>query len=148
MASYYDYKELRERQQLKMLHNPILMPLVNGLLLMVLIVGMVSIMMQMMGSDCSRFLKKSTMMNLNRSGLSSDDRRRNMTLQDLLNQVAVQGSVVVKRFSDDGETENIILETADFEVDKRKLSEDDLNSEIKYLYPTIIDFAYTVIEVE
>lgn len=71
-----------------------------------------------------------------------------MTLQDLLNQVAVQGSVVVKRFSDDGETENIILETADFEVDKRKLSEDDLNSEIKYLYPTIIDFAYTVIEVE
>lgn len=71
-----------------------------------------------------------------------------MTLQDLMDQVTIQGGVIVKRFLDDGETEIVILETADFEVDKRKLSEDDLNREIKYIYPTIIDFAYTVIEVD
>lgn len=71
-----------------------------------------------------------------------------MTLQDLLDQVTIQGGAIVKRFLDDGETEIVLLETADFEVDKRKLSEDDLNREIKYIYPTIIDFAYTVIEVD
>lgn len=71
-----------------------------------------------------------------------------MTLRDLIEQIEIQGGVVVKRFADDGETEIALLETADFEVDKRKLSEDDLNSEIKYLYTTIIDFAYMVIEVE
>lgn len=83
-----------------------------------------------------------------RTRRNSERKAPYMTLQDLIDRVTIEGGVIVKRFSEDGEIENVLLETANFEFDKRKLSEDDLTSEIECMYSTIIDFPYTVIEIE
>lgn len=71
-----------------------------------------------------------------------------MTLRDLMNQIEIQGGVIIKRFEDDGETEISILDTADFECDRYKLQDNDLARRVIYLYPGAMDIAYLVIEVE
>ena len=71
-----------------------------------------------------------------------------MTLRDLMEQIEIQGGVIIKRFEDDGETEIVLLETTDFECDKRKLQDGDLDRRVTYLYPVVIDMAYLGIEVE
>lgn len=71
-----------------------------------------------------------------------------MTLRDLMEQIEIQGGAVIKRFEDDGETEIIILETTDFECDRHKLQDSDLDRRITYLYPVVMDMAYLGIEVE
>lgn len=71
-----------------------------------------------------------------------------MTLRDLMNQIEIQGGVIIKRFEDDGETEINILDTADFECDRYKLQDNDLNRRVIYLYTGSMDIAYLVIEVE
>lgn len=71
-----------------------------------------------------------------------------MTLRDLMNQIEIQGGVIIKRFEDDGETEISILDTADFECDRYKLQDNDLDRRVIYLYPGAMDIAYIVIEVE
>lgn len=71
-----------------------------------------------------------------------------MTLHDLMNQIEIQGGVIIKRFEDDGETEISILDTTDFECDRYKLQDNDLDRRVICLYPVVMDIAYLGIEVE
>lgn len=71
-----------------------------------------------------------------------------MTLRDLMEQIEIQGGVIIRRFEDDGETEISILDTTDFECDRYKLQDNDLDRRVIYLYPVVMDMAYLGIEVE
>ena len=73
-----------------------------------------------------------------------------MTLRDMMEQITIQGNVVIKRFEDDGETEITIMESCDFECDRHKLADDTLDRAVQYLYPVSQDMymSFVCIELE
>ena len=57
-----------------------------------------------------------------------------MTIQDLIDQLYIQGGYCVKRWIDDCNDYIILAHGDDFECEYYKLSEDCLTSKIEYMY--------------
>lgn len=58
-----------------------------------------------------------------------------MTLDDLLNNIAIQGHIVIRAADEDGNTYDL-FESTDFEAERHKVSEADRELEVAYIYPT------------
>ena len=60
-----------------------------------------------------------------------------MTIQDLIDQLYIQGGYCIKRWIDDWNDYKVIAEGDDFDCEHYKLNEDCLNSKISYMYAVL-----------
>lgn len=58
-----------------------------------------------------------------------------MTLDDLLNSITIQGHTVIRAADVSGNTYDL-FESTDFEAERHKISEEDRELEVAYIYPT------------